>query len=306
MNMNWFNRDIITIENFSREELEHLFNIADKYMNIKFKDSLKGKIIANLFLEPSTRTRVSFEVAAKRLGAEVVNVTGEYASIKKGESLYDTLKMLDSYCDLIIIRSPIEGSAQFAADICEHPVINAGDGTLNHPTQAMIDLYTIKNTFNRLDKLNIGVYGDLKYGRAVVSFILAISKYDNKIYAISPEQLKIRNEIKDELLNKGVKIEEFTNLEHVISELDVLYVTRLQKERFVDLAEYERVRGSYKLDLKSLEKSKPNMIVMHPLPRVEELTYELDSTSKQAYFRQAKFGIPLRMAILSLIFGVEV
>lgn len=304
--MSWLNRDVININDFSKEELEYLFSIADKFIDIKYKEILKGKIIANLFLEPSTRTRISFEVAAKRLGADVVNVTGEYSSIKKGESLYDTLKMLDTYCDLIIIRSPIEGSAQFAADVCDNPVINAGDGTLNHPTQAMIDLYTIKNVFSRIDNLNIGVYGDLKYGRAVISFIMAISKYNNKIYAISPQQLKLREEVKDELLSRGVKIEEFSSLDQVISELDVLYVTRLQKERFADLAEYEKVRGSYRVDIKSLEKSKPHLIVMHPLPRVEELTYDLDKTSKQAYFRQAKYGIPLRMALLSLILGAEI
>ncbi|MFP3191295.1 MAG: aspartate carbamoyltransferase [Thermoproteota archaeon] len=304
--MSWLNRDIINVNDFSKEELEYLFNVADRFIDLKYKEILKGKIIANLFLEPSTRTRISFEVAAKRLGAEVINVTGEYSSIKKGESLYDTLKMLDTYCDMIVIRSPIEGSAQFAADVCENPVINAGDGTLNHPTQAMIDLYTIRNVFSRLDNLNIGVYGDLKYGRAVISFLMAITKYDNKIYAISPPQLTLREEVKDELISKGAKIEEITNLDQVISELDVLYVTRIQKERFVDLAEYEKVKGSYKVDLKSLEMSKPNLIVMHPLPRVEELTYELDKTSKQAYFRQAKYGIPLRMALLSLILGAEV
>jgi aspartate carbamoyltransferase catalytic subunit len=303
--MGWKNRDVISIEDFSVEDLDILFKLTDEYLEGKYSnDLLKGYIIGNIFLEPSTRTRISFEVAAKKLGAEVINFIGEYSSIKKGESLFDTFKMMDIYTDLIIVRSPIEGTARYASDICKKPVINAGDGMLNHPTQAMIDLYTIKKIHGRLSGLKVGVYGDLRYGRAANSFILGIVKYPNNvIYAISPPQLRLRDEMKEKLKELGANFYETSNLNEVISDLDVLYVTRIQKERFPDPAEYEKVRGSYKIDLKSLEGSKPELIVLHPLPRVEELSYEIDATQRQAYFKQVSFGIPLRMALLSLILG---
>lgn len=299
--MAWKNRDVITIDDFNREELEILFKKTEAYERGDYTQHLKGKIIGNIFLEYSTRTRVSFEIASKKLGAEVVNLIAEYSSMKKGESIYDTLKMMDSYVDLIIIRSPIEGTAQFAADVCSNPVINAGDGYLNHPTQAMIDLYTIKKIKGKLEGLKIGVLGDLRYGRAAISFIFGIAKYKNKIYAISPPQLRIREDVREKLKWMNLDFEEATNLESIISELDVLYVTRIQKERFPDVAEYEKVKGSYRIDLKALENAKKDLIVMHPLPRVDELSYEIDQTPMQAYFKQAKYGIFIRMALLSLI-----
>jgi len=304
--MAWKNRDIISIDDFSIEDLEILFERAEEYeKSPPSSNLLKGKIISNIFLEASTRTRISFEVAAKKLGAEVVNLIAEYSSIKKGESLYDTLKMMDIYSDLIIIRSPIEGTARFASDVCENPVINAGDGYLNHPTQAMIDLYTIKKLKGRLDDLKIGICGDLRYGRAAVSFMFGVAKYSNKIYAISPPLLSMREDVRNKLLSMNVNFVETSDLSAVLPELDVLYVTRIQKERFPDVAEYEKVKGSYKIDLKTLQNSKKDIIVMHPLPRVDELSYEIDSTPMQAYFKQAKFGVYIRMAILSLILEGE-
>ncbi|HLI45564.1 MAG TPA: aspartate carbamoyltransferase [Geobacterales bacterium] len=299
--MAWKNRDVVSIDDFSKEDLEALFKKTDEYEHSYPSGILKGKIIGNIFLEYSTRTRVSFEVAAKRLGAEVINLVAEYSSIKKGESLYDTLKMMDIYSDLLVIRSPIEGTARFASDVCKHPVINAGDGYLNHPTQAMIDLYTIRKLKGRLDDLRIGVCGDLRYGRAAVSFMFGVAKYSNKIYAISPAQLSMREDVKNKLTEIGAYFVETNSLEEVLPELDVLYVTRIQKERFPDIAEYEKVKGSYKVDLKTLQNSKRDLIVMHPLPRVDELSYEIDNTPMQAYFKQAELGVYIRMALLSLI-----
>jgi aspartate carbamoyltransferase catalytic subunit len=303
--MGWKGRDVISIDDFTIEDLEILFKKTEEFEKNISSNLLKGVIIGNIFLEYSTRTRISFEVAAKKLGAEVINLVAEYSSIKKGESLYDTLHMMDVYSDLLVIRSPIEGTAKFAADVCKHPVINAGDGYLNHPTQAMIDLYTIRKLKGRLDDLKIGILGDLRYGRAAVSFMFGIAKYSNKIYAISPPQLSMREDVRNKLIEAKVDFEELSSLEKVIHELDVLYVTRIQKERFPDIAEYEKIKGSYKVDLKVLQNSKKDLIIMHPLPRVDELSYEIDNTPMQAYFKQAEYGIYVRMAILSLILRGE-
>ncbi len=300
--MSWKGRDVISIDQFSVDDLEILFNKTEEMMRTgPSRKTLEGYIIGNIFLEYSTRTRVSFEVAAKKLGAEVVNLIGEYSSIKKGESLFDTFKMMDSYTDLLIIRSPIEGTAHFAAEVCEKPIINAGDGYLNHPTQAMLDLYTIKKLKGRLNNLVVGVCGDLRYGRAAVSFIFGISKYANKIYGMSPPSLSLREDVKRKLIEMEVDFTEVYDIYKVIPELDVLYVTRIQKERFPDIAEYEKVKGSYRIDLKVLEGAKKDLIIMHPFPRVDELSYEVDNTSMQAYFKQAKFGVYVRMALLELI-----
>jgi len=300
--MDWKNRDVISILDFNTEELEILFKTADTFLTTKFNDSLKGYIIANVFLEPSTRTRISFEVAAKRLGANVINFIGEYSSIKKGESIHDTIKMIDCYSDLIVIRSPVEGTAQYVAEISKHPVINAGDGILNHPTQAMIDLYTIRTLLGKLENLKVCIYGDLKYGRAAISFIYGISKYQgNKIYAVSPPELRLREEVKQNLINLNINFEELSDINEIINDVDIIYVTRIQKERFPDISEYEKVKGKYKIDSNVLKNAKDSLIVMHPLPRVDELSYDVDSTKHQAYFKQAELGIPLRMALLYLI-----
>ncbi|RLF24323.1 MAG: aspartate carbamoyltransferase [Thermoprotei archaeon] len=301
----WYNRDVITILDFSREELEEVFETADdmlKYSHSRL-DILKGKVMALAFFEPSTRTRLSFETAMIRLGGDVIGFSEvSTTSIAKGETLADTIRMLDSYADIIVIRHSIEGAAKFAAEIAESPVINAGDGTRHHPTQAMIDLYTIRRNFEDIDGLTIGVLGDLKYGRAATSFIYGVSLYNiKKLYLISPPLLSTRKEVRDHLKLRGIAFEEVERLDDVIEELDVLYVTRIQRERFPDPAEYEKVRGSYRVTPESLKKVKRDLIILHPLPRVDELHHEVDRTKHAKYFEQARYGVPVRMALLKLI-----
>ena len=303
----WKNKDVISILDFSREELEKIFEVTDEILakDLKVGEPLRGSIVATAFFEPSTRTRLSFESAAKRLGAEVITLAENISSIAKGESLGDTLRMLDDYSDIIIVRSPYEGTAKMGADLCEHPVINGGDGTQHHPTQAMIDLYTIRRLKGSIDGLNIGVVGDLKYGRAAASFIYGVTKFNiRKLWLIYPEQLAPREEIREWLGRCGVKTIDTDNLREALPDLDILYVTRIQKERFPDPSEYEKVKGSYIVNQELLKNSKNGLKVLHPLPRVDELSYDVDDTEYQAYLTQAKFGVPVRMALLSLITGV--
>lgn len=298
-------RDVISILDFSRNELEIIFEEADKmqeYVNSSLK-LLEGKVMATAFFEPSTRTRLSFETAMLRLGGKVIGfVNPAVTSIAKGETLADTIRMLDTYADVIVIRHSIEGAAKFAAEIAESPVINAGDGTRHHPTQAMIDLYTIRRCLEDINGLEIGVLGDLKYGRAATSFIYGVTRYKVKrLYLISPPQLRCRSEVIEYLKSRNILYVETTKLDDVIGDLDVLYVTRIQKERFPDPAEYERVRGSYRVTMSHLEEAKDNLIILHPLPRVDELPSELDSTKYAKYFEQARNGVPVRMALLKLL-----
>lgn len=300
-------RDVIAITDFKPEELLHLFNVAktmEKYCRSRL-ELLKDKILALAFFEPSTRTMFSFQTAMHRLGGSVIWFSSsEATSIAKGENLADTIRMLSSYADAIVIRHRFEGAAAFAAEIADVPVINAGDGSQHHPTQAMIDLYTIWRERGRIEGLNVGVLGDLRYGRAAASFIYAISMFKpKKLYLISPELLKVRSEVRDYLESKGVDYTETTRLDEVIGELDVLYVTRVQKERFPDLAEYEKVKGSYRVDLKVLSKAKEDLMILHPLPRVDEIALEVDNTRYAYYFKQASYGVPVRMALLALVMG---
>ncbi len=294
-------KDVISIEDVSRNELEDLFSLADE-MRDRRADDLKGKIMASAFFEPSTRTRLSFESAMKRLGGEVIGFSSsEGTSIDKGESFSDTIRMLDCYSDVIVVRHRYEGAARRAAEIAEAPVINAGDGRRNHPTQAMLDLYTIWRKFGCIDGLTIGVLGDLKYGRAANSFILGVSKYKVRLKLISPPLLRIRPEVRSKI---GVDFEETSNLEEVLPELDVLYVTRIQKERFSDPSEYEKVKGSYRITASMLRKAKEDLVVMHPLPRVGEIDVSVDATKHALYFEQAANGVPVRMALLKVVLGV--
>ncbi len=312
MHGSWKGRDVISILDFSLDDLEELYNRADKYLE-KIRAgtplrTLEGLVISLAFFEPSTRTRMSFETAAKRLGASVIGFTAAAGtSLEKGESYADTIRMLDGYSDLIVLRHKYEGAARFAAEIAEHPVVNGGDGKQHHPTQAFIDLYTIRKLKQRLEGLNIGVLGDLRYGRAANSFILGTALYrTNTLYLISPSQLRMRDETRIILEDLGVRFYETESLEDVVSDLDVLYVTRIQKERFPDPSEYEKVKGSYRVTRRLLEtRAKPDLIVMHPLPRVGEISYDVDDTRYQAYFKQAYYGVPVRMAVLSLVFGRE-
>ena len=301
------NRDILTISDFNIEELELLFNEAmkmEKYSK-DFLETLRGNIIALAFFEPSTRTMFSFQTAVHRLGGSTLVLSDvQRTSIAKGENLGDTIRMLDSYSNAIVIRHSLEGAATYAAEIAEVPVINAGDGAHRHPTQAMVDLYTIWRERGNPQGLTVGVLGDLKYGRAATSFILGIMKYrPRKLYLISPPELRIKSEIKRILSRSNVNVTEVQNIEEVISELDVLYVTRIQRERFPDPAEYERVKGTYRITTKLLEEAKEDLMILHPLPRVDEIAPEVDSTRYAYYFKQARYGIPVRMALLKLILG---
>jgi aspartate carbamoyltransferase catalytic subunit len=294
--------DLISIDDLTRDWIEEIISLAQEMEKVKNSNSLRGKIVALAFFEPSTRTRLSFETAAKRLGADVIGFDSpEGSSISKGESFGDTIKMLDSYSDLIVVRHKNEGAAKYASEIAEKPVINAGDGMGEHPTQALLDLYTIIKAKGGVEGLRIGLLGDLKYSRTIVSLIKIFKKFrPEKVYLISPPQLRIRKEILEEI---NFPFEETSNLQEVISELDVLYVTRLQKERFPDLIEYNRAKGSYKLDKRLVSMMKKDSIILHPLPRVDEIDREVDGDSRAMYFKQAQYGIPIRMAILQNMLG---
>jgi aspartate carbamoyltransferase catalytic subunit len=305
----WKGRDVISIRDFSKKDIEHVLKTAEKLENeLKEREALdyaKGKILATLFFEPSTRTRLSFESAMHRLGGNVIGFAeASTSSVKKGESLRDTIKTVEQYSDVIVIRHPKEGAARLAAEVAEIPVINAGDGSNQHPTQTLLDLYTIKKEFGKIDGLKIGLLGDLKYGRTVHSLSEALAFYDIELYLISPELLKMPRHIIEELREKGVKIYETSDLEKVIGELDLLYVTRIQKERFPDEQEYLKVKGSYVIDCALLARAKEGLKIMHPLPRVDEIHPEVDKSKHAIYFRQVFSGVPVRMALLGLTLGV--
>ena len=293
------------MRDFSREEVDSVLNRAEEleeYALGKRSDLLQGKIMANLFFEPSTRTRFSFETAMKRLGGDVLNFSSQEASsISKGETLSDTVHVISQYCDLIVLRHPKEGSARMASEYSSVPIINAGDGAGHHPTQTLLDLYTIKRE-GFLDGTNIALVGDLKYGRTVHSLAYALAMYDVRMFLVSPEQLKMPNDIKSDLVRIGAKeVFESTSLTDVIDDLDVLYVTRIQKERFPDPQEYKKVAGSYCVSLDLLRNVRKNLIIMHPLPRVNEIDVEVDKTQYAKYFNQAFYAVPVRMALLSLL-----
>jgi len=308
----WLGRDVVSVLDFSREELEQLFSVAEEMKKSLERGAvprlLVGRVVALAFFEPSTRTRLSFETAAKRLGAETIGFTGEEAiSVAKGENLADTVRMLDGYADAIVIRHRYEGAALYAAEIASHPVINAGDGKQHHPTQAMLDLFTVRELFGQIDGLVYGVLGDLRYGRAASSFILGLTRFrPRRLYLVSPPLLRAREEVLEKLREAGIDYAETESLEEVLGELDVLYVTRIQRERFPDPSEYEKVRGSYRVTRRLLEEhAKPELRVMHPLPRVDEISFDVDDTRYAAYFQQARNGVPVRMALLSLVLGAR-
>ncbi|HDI32101.1 MAG TPA: aspartate carbamoyltransferase [Thermofilum sp.] len=300
-------RDVLSIMDFSKEELIALFEetkrIKKELEERTTLNYLRGYVMATAFFEPSTRTKLSFQTAMLRMGGEFIDLPPEEASSRaKGENFADTIKMLESYADVIVIRHKLEGAARFAAEIAEVPVINGGDGTRDHPTQAMIDLFTIFETLGRVEGLTIGVIGDLKYGRAARSFVLGISKFKpKKLYLVSPPQLSLHDDVKEIIIENGVRFEELTDLKQVIADIDVLYVTRIQRERFPDPLEYERVKGSYRVGLDILSGAKSELVILHPLPRVDELDLSLDKTPYAKYFVQAKNGVPVRMALLKTI-----
>jgi len=302
-------RDIISALQFEREDVERLIDAAESLRKeIEERgilDYARNKILATVFLEPSTRTRLSFQFAMVKLGGQVIDFgLAEAASIAKGESFEDTMRMVDGYDpDIIVLRQKVPGNAAKAAEICKAPVINAGDGWNEHPTQALLDVYTIWRELKRIDGIRIGIMGDLKYGRTPSSLSYILSKFkDIKIYYIAPEQLQIRPEVLEKI--KGVDYEKVDRPEKVMEELDVLYVTRLQKERFEDPSEYERLKGSYNVNRGLLSKFKHIPIIMHPLPRVFELSTDVDDLPQAKYFEQAKNGMYIRAALIKEILGV--
>lgn len=264
---------------------------------------LKGKMLATLFFEPSTRTRLSFESAMLRLGGSAIGFAEpKVASVEKGENLADTVRVVENYADVLAVRHPLEGAARVAAEFASVPVINAGSGAEEHPTQALLDLYTMMKEKKTIDGLSIALVGDLRYGRTVHSLSYALSNYKIKLYLVSPDSLRMRREVLETVMGK-MKVTERTALEEIIPDLDVLYVTRIQKERFPDPAEYAKMRGIYKVDLNLLRNAKKSMIVLHPLPRVDEISPEVDATPHARYFQQVWNGIVTRMALLALMMG---
>jgi aspartate carbamoyltransferase len=304
----WYGKDVLTVRQFNREDLEYIFAVAHEMRvmveRIGTFDLLKGKILANLFYEPSTRTSSSFTAAMERLGGSVIPINEvRYSSVSKGESLPDTVRTLECYADVIVLRHPEVGSAALAAKYAKKPVINAGDGVGEHPTQALLDSLTIKEELGHIDGLTVTMLGDLKYGRTVHSLARLLSLYKVKVNYVSPEILRMPPEIIVELESSGVEQAEYTNLDVALSETDVLYVTRVQKERFSDIADYERVAGAYVIDPDTMKAAKDRMIVMHPLPRVTEISMALDDDPRAAYFRQMEYGLYVRMALLAMVLG---
>ena len=304
----WYGKDIISVKQFSREDLEYIFAVAhemhDMVDHVGTFDLLKGKILANLFYEPSTRTSSSFTAAMERLGGSVIPINEvKYSSVSKGESLPDTVRTLECYADVIVIRHPEVGSAALAAKAAHKPVINAGDGIGEHPTQALLDAFTVKEELGHLDGLTVTLLGDLKHGRTVHSLARLLSLYKVKLNYVAPDILRMPAELIDELKTKGVEQAEYASLNQPLPETDVLYVTRVQKERFVDEASYESVKGAYVIDPKVMKGARERMIVMHPLPRVGEISPEFDEDPRAAYFRQMEYGLYVRMALLAMVLG---
>lgn len=300
-------KDLISITDCSKEEYMQILNLAAEFEKNPNQNLLEGKVVATLFFEPSTRTRLSFETAISRLGGRIIGFADPgISSVSKGESLHDTIKMVDNYADLIIMRHPLEGSARYAAEVAHNPIINAGDGANQHPTQTLLDLYSIYKTQKRLDNINIFMVGDLKYGRTVHSLLMALSQFENPVFNfIAPEELQVPEEYKIFLREKGIKYYEHTEFTDIISAADIIYMTRVQKERFSDPIEYEKVKNVYILKADMLQNTKPNMKVLHPLPRVNEISTDVDNTDKAYYFEQALNGVYTREAIISYILNLK-
>jgi len=298
-------RDIISIKDLSKDEINYVFKVAKNMepLAVKGSEMLRGKILATLFFEASTRTRLSFESAMHRLGGSTIGFAeAEIASVKKGENLADTIRTVENYADIIALRHPLEGAARLAAEFSTVPIINGGSGAEEHPTQALLDMYTMVKEKGKIEGLKIAFVGDLRYGRTVHSLAYALSLYNIELYLVSPETLKMRREV-FQTIKERIPVTERTNLEKIIPLVDVLYVTRIQKERFPDAAEYAKVKGSYRIDLPALSEAKRDLIILHPLPRVDEIAPEVDNTSYARYFQQVRNGIVVRMALLALILG---
>jgi aspartate carbamoyltransferase catalytic subunit len=300
-------KDLISITDFSKEDYLRIMELATEFEKNPNQDLLNGKVAATLFFEPSTRTRLSFETAISRLGGKIIGFSdSSSSSVSKGETLHDTIRMVSNYADLIVMRHPLEGSARYASQVSDVPVINAGDGANQHPTQTLLDMYSIMKTQGRLDNINIFLVGDLKYGRTVHSLLQALSVFENPIFNfIAPPELAMPVEYKRFLENKGIRYFEHLEFTDIISEADIIYMTRVQKERFNDPMEYEKVKNVYILKNSMLENTKPTMKILHPLPRVNEIHTDVDANPKAYYFTQALNGVFTRQAIISHIMGLK-
>lgn len=298
--------DFVTIADLSKEKIMYLLEMAQKFEKYPNRELLKGKVVATLFFEPSTRTRLSFETAANRLGARVIGFSDAKASsVSKGETLKDTVLMVSNYADVIVMRHFVEGAAQYASEVAPVPIVNAGDGAHMHPSQCLLDLYSIYKTQGTLDNLNIYLVGDLKYGRTVHSLITAMRHFNPTFHFVAPKELAMPDEYKIYCKEHGIKFVEHTEFnEDVIADADILYMTRVQKERFSDLMEYERVKNVYILKNSMLGKAKPNMKILHPLPRVNEIAYDVDDNPHAYYIQQAGNGLFAREAIFSHVLGI--
>jgi len=304
----FYGRDIISVRQFSDEDLAYIFDVAHEMREMVSRigafDLLKGKLLANLFYEPSTRTSASFTAAMERLGGSVIPINEvKYSSVSKGESLPDTVRSLEAYADVIVLRHPEEGATALAAQYTKKPIINAGDGVGEHPTQALLDLFTILEELGEVDGLTITLVGDLKYGRTVHSLARLLSRYDVALNYVSPDILQMPDRIIAEIEESGTPQVVHTDLEDVIGDSDVVYVTRVQKERFENPADYEAVAGAYVISPETMKLAKDRMALMHPLPRVNEISIDVDDDPRAAYFRQMEYGMYVRMALLALVLG---
>jgi len=303
-------RNLDTMDDLSNEDIVAVLDDAERLVPVAKGDVLlpllQGKVLANMFFENTTRTRMSFATAMKRLGGSVLNFRSVGTSVSKGETLYDTMQMIDGYADIAAIRHPRQGAAQYSADAVGIPILNAGDGAGNHPTQTMLDLFTIRQAHGTLEGLNVVLVGDLRYGRTVHSLSHALVRFGARITLVSPSSLKMPVEIVSDLKSHGAEVTETESLDGQISDADVIYMTRIQKERFPDEEEYAKVAGIYRVEASNLVGAKKGMIIMHPLPRVDEISPGVDSTEFARYFQQAFNGVPTRMALLCRSLGVEV
>lgn len=300
-------KDLISITDFTKAEYLRIMELSAEFEKNPNQELLKGMVVASLFYEPSTRTRLSFETAISRLGGRIIGFADSgSSSVTKGETLHDTIRMVSNYADLIVMRHPLEGAARYASEVSSVPVINAGDGANQHPTQTLLDMFSILKTQGRLDNLNIFMVGDLKYGRTVHSLLMAMSEFENQIFNfIAPDELLIPEEYKIHLFEKGIRYFEHREFTDIITAADIIYMTRVQKERFSDPIEYEKVKNVYILKEKMLKNTKPNLRVLHPLPRVNEIHTDVDKSEKAYYFEQALNGIYTREAIIAHILNLK-
>lgn len=299
-------QSLVSIHDFSKDEILRIMELAADFEANPDQRLLYGKVVASLFFEPSTRTRLSFESAINRLGARVIGFSeAANTSVSKGETLHDTITVISNYCDMIVMRHPIEGAARYASEVARVPVVNAGDGANQHPSQTLLDLYSILKTQGRLDNINIMMVGDLKYGRTVHSLLEALSHFKATFTFVSPPELQMPTEYKMQLYERGISYYETSDVMERMEMADIIYMTRVQRERFSDIMEYERVKNAYILTNSMLEKTKPTMKILHPLPRVNEIATDVDDNPKAYYFDQTENGVYTRMAIMAYLFGVK-